>query len=165
MNEKAQAMRLADALENWPDIRVDLKASAAELRRLHDELKECQDQRQAAFRRIAELERQLEETLPDQTRYLVGDLTLEQVFKQAGLTNLCDLQAVLDQMEKVLLVSHEAQNQKAATAPQKPLTDEHRQELALTLMAAKLEPSGSVPVHCAAFIALCAAHNIGGGQP
>lgn len=30
-----EALRLADALENWPNIKVDLVASAAELRRLH----------------------------------------------------------------------------------------------------------------------------------
>lgn len=35
--KKPEALRLADALENWPDIRVDLKASAAELRRLQGE--------------------------------------------------------------------------------------------------------------------------------
>lgn len=35
-------------------------ALTAELRRLHDELKECQDQRRAAFRRIEELDRELD---------------------------------------------------------------------------------------------------------
>lgn len=34
MNTQPEALRLADSLENWPDLRVDLQASAAELRRL-----------------------------------------------------------------------------------------------------------------------------------
>ena len=38
--EQPDALRLADALENWPDLRVDLKAAAAELRRLHAKLAE-----------------------------------------------------------------------------------------------------------------------------
>lgn len=38
----------------------------------------------------------------DSVRYQVGDLTMEHVFRRAGLTNLSDMQAALDAVEAAL---------------------------------------------------------------
>ena len=66
MTTQPEALRLADAIEQYnagvhsQAIYEDYSKAAAELRRLYAELKECQDQRRAAFRRIEELDRELD---------------------------------------------------------------------------------------------------------
>lgn len=58
-NKDLIALQLADALENWPDIPVDLKASAAELRRQHDLLQKAHMLWHMRAERIKELEQAL----------------------------------------------------------------------------------------------------------
>lgn len=62
MTDQPRALVLADALENWPDIPVDLKASAAELRRLHSD-NEAKD---ALLRQAADMLATLPVKHPDQ---------------------------------------------------------------------------------------------------
>jgi hypothetical protein len=47
-------------------------------------------------------ERVVKDRSGEMTRYAIGRATMERVFREAGLTNLSDLQAVMDAVEKAL---------------------------------------------------------------
>ena len=79
VNVQPEALRLADALEVFGTSDDDQLKAAAELRRLHADLNDVQDQRRAAFRMIERLNDELGRVCEQRDELL------------EGLRNLADL--------------------------------------------------------------------------